>query len=267
MSDPFATYRALPGVNASLLKWAAVSPRHYAYYRDHDRPDTAAMSRGRAIHTAVLEPDELPRRYTVWPQPRKGKEWTEFATGAELAGLEVLTQDEYTDALATRDAVRNHPVASGYLRKGFAEETVSWTDEATGLACKARPDFVCTDAATIVDLKTARDIGERVFGRQMHDLLYHVQAAHYVAALNAVTALDWDFVFAAVESGQPHDVRCGHISPDALWAGEQERRRLLNLVKECTDSGVWPGAYEEESEFDLPLWYYAQGERELEGLA
>jgi hypothetical protein len=48
----------------------------------------------------------------------------------------------------------------------------------------------------------------------------------------------------------------GPLTEDALYAGEQERRRLLIRVRECTASGEWPGAWPEESEFDLPSWAY-----------
>ena len=257
----FQSYRELPGVNASSLKHMAVSPLHYQYNLRHDRPDTTAMAKGRAIHSASLEPDELPKRYVTWPDARRGKEWIAFKAAAESAGREILTTDEYDDVIACRDAVRSHPVAAQYLSAGRAEQTLEWTDAETGLACKARLDWM-THGGTVVDLKTARDISTRAFERQTHDLLYYVQAAHYVAGAGAAR-----FVFIAVESNPPHDVRCGPLSDDALYAGEQERRRLLNLVADCTESGVWPGAFPSETEFDLPQWYYAAGERVLEGLA
>jgi hypothetical protein len=257
----FAAYRALPGVNASSLKAMARSPLHYRYGLDHDRPDTPAMAKGRAVHTACLEPDELPRLYTVWEHARRGKDWAEFA--AVNADKQILTSDEYDDVLACRDAVRGHPVAWRYLRNGFAEQTITWDDPDVG-PCKARIDFIDTGANTIVDLKTSRDISDRSFQRTTHDLLYHVQAAHYVAGMRAVTDEDWSFVFIAVESNPPHDVRVGPLTEDALYAGEQERRRLLIRVRECTASGEWPGAYPSESDFDLPGWYYAAGEAVME---
>jgi len=263
----FTDYRTLPGVNASSLKAMAVSPLHYHHGLTHDRPDSPAMAKGRAVHTACLEPLEFPRRYVVYDGTRRGKDWTAFKDAADQNGSEVLTAAEYDDVVATAGSVRSHPVASRYLAAGHAEQTVQWTDEPTGLSCKARLDFIQADALTVVDLKTSRDIGDRSFGRTMHDLLYHVQASHYLAGMQAVTDKDWSFVFVAVESNPPHDVRCGNLSEDALYAGEQERRRLLELVADCTASGNWPGAFPDESEFDLPEWYYAAGERKLEGLA
>lgn len=254
----FAAYQSLPGINASSLKAMAVSPLHYKYGLTNGRPDSPAMARGRAIHAACLEPDEFPKRYTVWPGYRRGKDWLAFEEAAADAGLEILTQAEYDDVLATRDAVRAHPVAARYLDWGDAERTITWTDEATGLPCKARLDFL-NDC--VVDLKTSRDIGDHSFSRTTHDLLYYVSAAHYLNGVKAVTGVDHPFVFIAVESIPPHDVRVGPLSEDALYCGEQEAARLLRLVADCTASGEWPGAFPDEDTFDLPAWFYAQGER------
>jgi len=267
----FDAYCQLDAVNASSLKAAAVSPLHYHYGLTHERPDTAAMAKGRAIHCATLEPDEFPRRYTVWKDARRGKDWQAFSDAATDAGLEILTQAEYDDVLATRDAVRAHPVAACYIDVGNAEETITWTDDATGLPCKARLDFrVPLMRAVVVDLKTSRDIGDRAFGRQTHDLLYYMSAAHYLNGCRAVYGRDHEFIFIAVESNPPHDVRVGPLSEDAIYCGEQEAARLLRLVADCTASGEWPGAYPDEDTFDLPAWFYAQGERAdtmaLEGL-
>lgn len=265
----FADYCQLAAVNASSLKLAAISPLHCHYGKTHDRPDTPSMGKGRAAHCATLEPDEFPRRYTVWRDARRGKPWMEFSEAATDAGLEILTQAEYDDVLAIRDAVRAHPVAARYLADGNAEETITWTDDATGLLCKARLDFRVPQftPAAVVDLKTARDIGDRAFGRQTHDLLYYMSAAHYLNGCRAVYGHNHEFIFIAVESNPPHDVRCGPLSEDALYCGEQEAARLLRLVADCTASGEWPGAYPDEDTFDLPAWFYAEGERKLEGLA
>ena len=263
----FAAYCQLDAVNASSLKAAAVSPLHYHYGLTHERPDTAAMAKGRAVHCAVLEPDEFVRRYCLWEGRRAGKAYQEFVE--VNADREVLTEDEYEDCLATSDAVRAHPVAARYLAAGHAEQTITWVtwlDDDTDMHCKARLDFVTPDNV-IVDLKTSRDIGDHSFSRTTHDLLYYMSAAHYRNGMRAITGEEWDFVFIAVESNPPHDVRVGPLSEDALYCGEQEAARLLRLVADCTASGEWPGAYPAEDTFDLPAWFYAEGERKLEGLA
>lgn len=257
----YSEYDALPGIRWSDLKLAATSPFHF---HSHVQKESRALDLGRLTHVSVFQPEELMRSYTVYRKTRNGKDWTAFKEQAEAAGQEVAYPADWDKACAIGEAVHRHPVARGYLRKGFAEETVQWTDEATGLPCKARLDFISTDTQTVLDLKTARDISPRAFARATHDLMYFGQAAHYLAGLKAVTNEDWRWVFIAVENTAPFDVRVGPLTDDALYAGEQERRRLLELVAACEASGSWPGAYETESEFDLPSWYYAEGEMLME---
>ena len=260
-----ADYFSIKAVNASSLKAMAKSPLHYHYGLTHDRPDTPAMAKGRAVHCAVLEPLQLPLRYTAWDGARRGKDWEQFKQ--VNAGKDILTVAEWEEVAAIAASVRRHPIAKRLLASGRAEQTVVWRDEKTKLRCKARLDWVRPRLHIAVDIKTSRDISDHAFSRTTHDLLYHIQFAHYLAGLEAVTGRDWTFQVIAVESSPPFDVRVGPATEDALYAGEQERRRLLELVASCTASGRWPGAFTKEDSFDLPLWYYAAADRVLEGLA
>ena len=269
----FAAYCQLEAVNASSLKNAAESAEEYQWALTHPKADTAAMFKGRAIHCAILEPDEFFRRYVLWPGPRTTKEYHAFIKTVP-EGVEVLSSADYDDCIGARNSVQSHPFAAGYLASGVFEHTLQWVDEETGLGCKARLDWLDLDRGWITDLKSGKDIAPRSFERTTHDLLYHMSAAHYIAGVRAVTGQDCGFRFIAVKQKGPWAVRCGPIAEDALYCGEQERRRLLRLVADCTASGAWPGAYPDEDEFDLPAWFYAQGERAdeaatkiLEGLA
>jgi hypothetical protein len=46
-----------------------------------------------------------------------------------------------------------HPIAGRLLRGGQAEKTLIWRDEATGVLCRAKADYLRPDG--IVDVKTA----------------------------------------------------------------------------------------------------------------
>ena len=71
MTTPFSDYLAIEAVNWSSLKLMHASPLCYHYYRSRPTPDKPAYQLGRAVHTAILEPDEFQSRYTIMsgPQP------------------------------------------------------------------------------------------------------------------------------------------------------------------------------------------------------
>ena len=255
----FQEYSSVRAVNWSCLKEMSRSPLHYAHRLTRPRDDTPAMRFGRACHTAVLEPDRFPLEYVVFDGARRaGKEWDAFA--AVNSARTILKADEYQTALALRDAVHAHPVAGQLLASGLPELSLQWTDAATGLPCKARIDWWDDSTLALTDLKTTKDVQARVFGHLAARLGYHGQVAFYRAGVKAVYGCEATVRIVAAEAEAPHDVAVFGIDDDCLYAGEEEVKRLLQLVAECRESGVWPGRYPEEVPLELPTWVFPDDE-------
>jgi len=259
----YAEYDSLPGIRWSVLSSMRTSPLHYRYRRSAPQADTPAMLLGRLVHCAVLEPDLLPREFVVWEAARRGKEWAEFVS--VNAAKDIVTAAEYTRALAIRDAVHAHPDAAALLAIGESERTVTWTDPDTGLACKSRVDHLREHkgVVTLADLKTTKDISPRLFGRTCDFFRYPSQLGFYAMGVSEaldVSPDDVRGVLIAVESDEPHDVAVYRLSEDDLWAGTDEARELLRRVRECEDSGHWPGAHQEAEVLELPAWTWGDDE-------
>ncbi len=248
----FVEYLALPGVNFSTLKHLRRSPRHYAYAVANQRPDTASLRLGRAVHAACLEPDRFALDYVVFTGARRaGKEWDAFELTHD--GRTILKLDEYQRALAIRDAVRSHPLVAPYLVEGEAEKVLTWTDQTTGLALKARLDWLAPTA--VVDLKTSRDAtNPRKFAASAWDLGYYHQLAHYTAGTNAVTGWNLPAIVIAVEPSAPFDVAVFRLDEDALAIAGGQVDELLVLLAQCREANVWPGAHDAEITLGLPKW-------------
>lgn len=248
-SGSFADYRAIDAINWSTLKHMADSPLHYRYHRDHPTEDTTRLLLGRAVHTAVLEPDLFPLQYVVWDGDRRaGKEWQEFA--AVNANRGVLKASEYRLCLDVRDAVRSRPSVVELL-SGESEITRTWTDPATGLRCKARPDHL---GHALVDLKTTGTIDQFKFESLSARMLYHGQMAFYRRAVEEPRA---PVYIIAVEIDPPHDVAAFEVDEGALEYGDRLVAQYLQRVKDCTEAGEWPGRYEDADEgayLSLPAW-------------
>jgi hypothetical protein len=259
-SMPRAEYDAIDAVRFSTLKEMRRSPLHYRYREQNPLEDTPRLMLGRACHTAVLEIERFLLDYALFEGERRaGKVWEAFE--AQHADKTILKRPEYDLCLDMRKAVMAHPVAASYLAKGRAEQVVTWTDGATGLACKARLDWIC-DApgkAALLDLKTTGCVETTLFASTAARMGYHAQLAFYRQGLIA-NGLLVPAKIVAVEAAPPHDVAVFDVD-EMLHAGDEEVGELLAAVASCRASGEWPGRYGAgEQPLHLPAWFYAAAE-------
>lgn len=240
-----ADYHADPSISASHLHAVARSPQTYfKKYLDPNRPPsepTAAMKLGTFVHTAVLEPEELDKRYAVCAT-RKGS--TAYNKLIEK-GIEPVIQSQWDQALAMCDSVRNHPEAAWLLSNGKAEQSVWWDDEQFELRCKCRPDWWNGDI--VIDLKTTKDASPRGFASSVANFRYHVQQMHYLQGTKAAR-----FVFVAVEKEYPFNVGVYELDSEACSIGEELRQRDMNRIKNCKKRNEWPGYSNDISSLSLP---------------
>ncbi len=252
-------YHALKAVSPSQIKTLARSPLHYFdqfLADDREKKEaTAAMQMGTALHTAVLEPDlwdatvAVPK-HSFDRRTKVGKELAaEFER--EAAGKIVLSPEDADQVRRMADAVRKHP-AAGFLLElpGQREASYTWTDPATGLECKTRPDWHSDDRRIVVDVKTTRDASRVEFAKSIANFDYHVQAAWNLAALEAET-----FLTIAVESERPYAVAVYPASGALIAAGQRRIEQAMTLLAECWKTGRWPGYGDLVQEpIDLPAW-------------
>lgn len=244
-------YADIQAVNWTTLKEMRRSPLHYRHRLANPLTDSIRLALGRATHTAILEPDKFALEYAVYGGERRaGKEWEAFR--AAHAGRTIIKTDEYETCLAMRDAIKRHAVASSILASGEAEKVIAWTDEATGLPCKGRIDWLTQ--WSITDLKSTADLDPLRFAATTARLGHHLQLAFYRRGLRAITGLDYPVQIVAVESSPPHDVAVFNVDDATLFAGDEEIGELLERVKACRESGNWPGRYPVETTLQLPSW-------------
>jgi hypothetical protein len=252
-------YHRNSAVSKSHLDQVAKSPRHYwGRYLDPDRvkPEpTAAMILGTALHTAVLEPHLWDEQFAVPPQAfdRRTKVGKELALAfeADAAGKTVLTPDDADRIRRMADAVHTHP-AAGFLLDlpGTREASYFWTDEATKLECKCRPDWHSQDRRLLVDVKTTEDASPRGFQKSVANFRYHVQSAWYQRPFAEAE----QFLFIAVEKQPPFLVAVYAATPAMMAAGDRVAQRDLETLAQCRASNEWPGYSDEIQMLDLPSW-------------
>lgn len=228
--------------------------------------DTPQMAIGRATHCLILEHDCFDERYVLGPKfdkrTKAGKEAFEIFV-SNLNGKEPIEQDVFDRLYAMRNSVLAHPSASGLISEGTAEVTIIWTDEMTGLLCKARIDWIPRNVErTLMDLKTTKDAEAHPFTQSCIYYGYARQAAFYLDGMQALSQPYDLFGFVAVEQEAPH--RCETYTLDNAFIdfGRQQYRDLMTVELACRESGEYP-AYKNPGVMELALPAYLRKESVL----
>ncbi|WP_165349636.1 PD-(D/E)XK nuclease-like domain-containing protein [Methylibium sp. Pch-M] len=280
---PLDDYLAVDAVSSTDLRLLSRSPWHYR--NRIEVAQTRSMLRGTLAHCAVLEPDAMAQRFVVVPEdaPRmpSKSQWAAKKPSADSqaamawwtifqeanAGRDLVSREDYAVCQQQLDAVRQQPRLAELLRAGRGEVSVFWIDEATGIYCKARPDWLPLGdlAASPLDLKTCVDESPSGFGRAAARLRYDLQAAHYTAGIEAVTRVKVDaFVFGAV-TNKPPVLAVPYVLTDEIRdQGREERRELMERLVWCRRENEWPAYGAGVQLLDFPAYAKQSGEVEVE---
>lgn len=274
---PFDEYLSWEAVSNSRLGLAARSAAHYK--QGFSGETSPALRLGSLTHCGVLEPLQLSNRYVVEPAfasmlenvDAKGNRSYSHATtfvkearkqfAAANGRKQIVTQSEYDKVIGIATSLHKEKKVRELMSFGDAEVSLAWIDEATGLACKCRIDWLTvTTQHSIVDLKTCRD--PLRFESAIADYGYHRQMAFYRRGLWAVFCKDADAWLIAVETESPFCSRTAKVSESALRKGDDEVSELLDSVAECKALNAWPG-YTSPTEWELPAWKMRRNDDEL----
>lgn len=265
---PMAAYHRLPYISRSQLWYLHThTPRAFRWWMDHRfDEETDAMRLGRAVHTAILEPDNLESEFAVWEgldrRTKAGKDaYAEFMERS--AGKTILTEDQWAIVQAVRERMREAAQIYGILRSGSVERTFIHRDEETGHVVRVRPDFdgKAGDARFIVDLKTTRSLDTHDLERTVATMGYHAQGAMYGDVVASVTGDRCDdFYILWIANTEPVDVRFMRLAPEAIQRGREIYRAALRTYASCVESGAWPGYTNRIETLDLPKWAMSEAQ-------
>lgn len=288
---PFEEYKAMSGVNASLLKDVMDRGAAKALAGKPER-DSDALAAGTAIHVASLEPESfslLHARFedeeikkkcvtkdgSLAKNPKLTSEYKAAYKKCEddNPGKRVLSANEYDIYLHCGRLARRHiPAATKN------EITVTWTrhaliwdepareqkkagidrlnEEYVPVECKGRLDAVDFDMFVLYDLKTTGDT--KRIRSDAYDLRYHCQLAWYLEGLQVHYPGPWRVELVVVQQDGT-DAQSFPILPCRLDMGLEEFDRALSAL-ECTRRGKrgleskW--AYKPDNMPLEPLPYY-----------
>jgi len=160
---PDDEYHADLAISSSGVKLILESPFKFWWQssRNPNRPveeKTAAQKIGTAYHMLMLEPERFTKTYTIKP-------------GVKSTSVEgMIGEGDYKEIFAMRCALMSNIRRAGLLQGGVAEASLFWRDEATGIMCRCRFDYLAP--RWMVDLKALASIGK-------HDLRYNIPRFGY----------------------------------------------------------------------------------------
>lgn len=266
--------RELGVVSAGVLhRLAEQTPAHYrAWVDEADEHDTPAMLFGRAYHDRVLLPDVFARSYVGEPADaparptqamRDAKKpsqssidrvaWWD-AWEAEHGGKTILGADDAALIEAMRAGLMRDAGIARWFDEGDSEVTLRWTDEATGLRCKARADRWNRRRRYMLDLKTCDDASPHAFARSVIRYGYDITAAHYAEGARACGEPIDHYLIVAQEKRAPHLAVIYELDAEADGRGTWLRQRGMETMAECLASDTWPGYPAGINPLSLPAW-------------
>lgn len=256
---------AAPSIGSSglrmLLNECPAKFWHQHINPERERFDKDVWRIGRAAHTLLLQPDHFHAEIHVLSEDcnlrtNDGKAERDEAI---KAGKTVIRHDDFLAIANMVDALKAHDIAGASFVNGQPERSLFWQDEETGVWLRCRPDFLPTALRHIPDYKTAASAKPAKFIRAAYDFGYHMQAAHYLDGIEAVTGRRPDsFYFVVQEKTAPYIVTCLTLDPGAIEWGQIQNRKAIHLFADCLASDHWPG-YEADV-VEMPLPGYAEAE-------
>jgi len=233
----------------------------FIYDRQHQEPPSAAMVRGSALHTAILEPDLFDEEYVLMPmdakRTKKGdkERIDDFIAQATADGKQVVGWDyrkkqlaltEVTAVVEVSKRVRENPEAMRVLQgPGLTEVSVAWEADGVDKRCRVDRTYYTKHGPVGVDLKSAG--GEDGawapnFAREMTKRNLQMQAGHYLEGLTVATGEEHKgWLFVVYECKPPFKLYMPPLHPEDIEQGRRQYKRAAELFKRCREADEWPG--------------------------
>ncbi|GAA6162604.1 hypothetical protein NBRC116590_03080 [Pelagimonas sp. KU-00592-HH] len=180
----------------------------------------------------------------------------EFWANVEADSRDIITEAEWEQLCNMGKVLVADPAASAVM-DGVPEVSMAWKDERTGIWCLARPDTV-SFSGLVTDYKKMATRGtsfnERLVDHRITQHGYDMQGAFACEGFKQLTDHWPSFGIIAQWDSPPHHVILREISDEDLRIGAFRNNRALTRVRECLDSGIWPGPGETTGVYRRPDW-------------
>lgn len=276
-------------IGCSNIKDLLISPLKYwinsPLNPKRKNKETKSKTIGAALHCYLMERERFYQDYIVLPylyvdsdfyrtesvKPDFDKNFsmrkTKDAKTFEYVGFKtVLKEEEFAEIKDAVEYFESLPTGS-LFRDGYAEVSIFWRDEETGLMCKCRPDYLTS--SYIADYKSINSIDQIKSSIATYD--YYLQQTWYLEGLNQLRKSGLvtppfehliknphhNFIFAFQEKEAPYLVRLKTFNEEiSNWAGDKCRKGLEIYKKNFEKYGAerWCDDYKRAGENDIEMF-------------
>lgn len=237
-------------------------PAQFKYDRDNPQAPKREFDLGNAVHAAVLGEGHDIVEITEFSDYKKA-DARALRDAAYAANKVPLLPKEKAQVDAMAKAVREHPLAGPLFApgSGVAERSIYWTDPATGVRCRVRPDWLKQLPGTTlcVDLKTTTDANPEACSKAIESYSYHQQGALYVDGVQAAglapEGARFFYVFQSKKA--PYLITVRELADQDQDIGRARNERALRIYAECLANDEWPdwtGLVDTIPQIGLPTW-------------
>lgn len=258
-------YDEIPALsNTVVKKWDALSstPSEFKWWL-HDRwndDNSAAKAKGSALDCLLTEPENLPSKFLVFTA--SGPKRITEKHREDNPGRIVLAHEEFDSALKMAEALRaSKHTAHGkdFDHAGKQVAVASWLDA----PWKCEFDLWTERSHDIIDIKSARDVGQDAFGRAAAEFGYFQQATVYLSIARALGYDKRSFNFITVKNSEPYTVKPYRFRPfdcdehmeifnaNVTRVGNAMDSLILAMANGFVDSDLW-------QDIVAPSWYLHQ---------
>jgi len=237
-------------------------PAQFKYDRDHQAPPKREFDLGNAVHAAVLGEGHDIVEIVGFTDYKKA-DARALRDEAYAAGKVPLLPKEVEQVAAMEKAIREHRDAGPLFAPGMgiAERSIYWTDPATGVRCRVRPDWLIIrpEVTVIVDLKTTTDASPDACSKAIETYSYHQQGALYIDGVQAAGfAPEGARFFVAFQSKKaPYLVTLRELKDQDQDIGRARNEVALRLYADCVANDDWPdwtGSVDQIPQIGMPSW-------------
>ena len=240
--------------SSSTARKILSSPKKYLHDKTAESVPTKAMEEGTAVHTFFLENELFKNRYCFKPKAfngrtKEGKQWME-----EHGHLNILAAEWEENLIHMIHSFLASPAKIIYDKKGLTELSF-FSEDLGGIKAKCRPDWISSDAHTVVELKTTQDASPKGFQKSIGQFGYHIQASWYMRVLQNLNVPVKEFIFIAIEKTAPFCVGVYRASEEMIEEGNKKVDEAIDKILWCKEYDSYPDYTPNEIEtIDLPPW-------------